>query len=280
MNDLNMNSLKLTALSENGERTKFKIGNTVIGQDFLIIAGPCSVESEEQIMEAAKLAKKAGANMLRGGAYKPRSSPYSFQGLGRAGLIYLADAGRKYNLPVITEVVDARDLYLVAEYADVLQIGARNMQNYTLLTEVGKLNKPVLLKRGMNATIQEWLNAAEYILKGGNKQVMLCERGIRTFETYTRNTLDLSSVVALKGLTHLPVIVDPSHGTGRREMIKPMSLAAVMAGCDGLIIEMHPNPSLALSDAEQQLTGTELAESIIEINKTVEFRNSLLSKLL
>ena len=267
-----MKGLKLAAQREDCKRTSFRVGDVNIGEDFLMIAGPCSVESEEQIMEAARLAKEAGANMLRGGAYKPRTSPYSFQGLGRVGLKYLRDAGDKYGLPIITEVVDTRDVYLVAEYTDVLQIGARNMQNFTLLTEVGKSNKPVLLKRGMNATIEEWLNCAEYILKGGNERVMLCERGIRTYETYTRNTLDLSAVTALKSLTHLPVIVDPSHATGRREMVKPMSLAAVLAGCEGLEIEMHPNPCEALSDADQQLTGPELADLIQAVNKTVEFR--------
>ena len=270
-----MKGLKLAALQPGMERTTFQVGNTTVGKDFLLIAGPCSVESEEQIMEAARLAKAAGANMLRGGAYKPRTSPYSFQGLGRAGLHYLRQAGDAYGLPIITEVVDTRDVYLVSEYTDMIQIGARNMQNFTLLVEVSKVNKPVLLKRGLNATIEEWLNCAEYILKGGNKNVILCERGIRTYETYTRNTLDLSAVTALKELTHLPVVVDPSHATGRREMIKPMSLAAVMAGCDGLEIEMHPNPCEALSDAAQQLTGEELANLIRAVGRTVELRNNL-----
>ncbi len=270
-----MNGLKLCALPESGERTTFRVGDVEIGKDFLMIAGPCSVESEEQILEAARLAKAAGANMLRGGAFKPRTSPYSFQGLGRIGLHYLREAGDAVGLPIITEVVDTRDVYLVAEYTDVLQIGARNMQNFTLLTEVGKTDKPVLLKRGMNATIEEWLNCAEYILKGGNKRVMLCERGIRTYETFTRNTLDLSAVTALKELTHLPVIVDPSHATGRREMIKPMSLSAVMAGCDGLEVEMHPDPPSALSDAAQQLTGSELADLIAAVKRTVAFRETI-----
>ena len=270
-----MKGLKLVVLPEDGKRTVFKVGSVEIGRDFLFIAGPCSVESEEQIMEAAKLAVEAGANILRGGAYKPRTSPYSFQGLGRIGLKYLREAGDLYNIPIITEVVDTRDVYLVAEYADIVQIGARNMQNFTLLTEVGKIDKPVLLKRGMNATLEEWLNCAEYILKGGNKNVMLCERGIRTYETFTRNTLDLSSITALKELTHLPVIVDPSHATGRREMIKPMSLAATIAGCDGLEIEMHPNPKEALSDADQQLTGEQLKDLIIDIKRTVDFRNTI-----
>lgn len=256
-------------------KTNFKVGNVVIGRDFTIIAGPCSVESEEQIMKAAELAKKAGANILRGGAYKPRTSPYAFQGLGRIGLGYLRKAGDAMGIPIITEVVDTRDVYLVAEYTDILQIGARNMQNFTLLTEVGKTNKPVLLKRGMNATIEEWLNCAEYILKGGNSRVILCERGIRTYETYTRNTLDLSAVAAIKELTHLPVFVDPSHATGRREMIKPMSLAAVMAGCDGLEVEMHPNPKVALSDKQQQLRGEELEELVKMVRETVEFTAKL-----
>ena len=271
-----MNKLKLVSLKEDGKRTTFKVGNIEIGKDFLMIAGPCSVESEEQVMEAARLAKLAGANMLRGGAFKPRTSPYDFQGLGRIGLEYLKKAGDAYDMPIITEVLDARDIYLVSEFADILQVGARNMQNFTLLTELGKIDKPILLKRGMNATIDEWLNCAEYILKGGNNKVILCERGIRTYETFTRNTLDLSAVVAVKELSHLPVVVDPSHATGRREMIKPMSLAAVMAGCDGLEVEEHPNPCEALSDAKQQLTGAELKDLIDAVYKTLQFRDSLL----
>ena len=277
--DINLKKLKLvSAYLEDGtrkEKTKIRVGDVTIGEEFVVIAGPCSVESEEQVMEAARLAKAAGTNILRGGAYKPRTSPYSFQGLGRVGLSYLRRAGDAYGLPIITEVVDTRDVYLVAEYTDILQIGARNMQNFTLLQEVGKCDKPVLLKRGMNATIEEWLNCAEYILNGGNKNVILCERGIRTYETYTRNTLDLSAVAALKELTHLPVFVDPSHATGRREMIKPMSLAAVISGCDGLEIEMHPNPAVALSDAEQQLTGPQLVDVIDAVKKTVAFKNTL-----
>lgn len=277
--DINLKKLQRVSLfHEDGsqkERTKIKVGNVTIGEEFAVIAGPCSVESEEQIMEAARLAKEAGADILRGGAYKPRTSPYSFQGLGRVGLHYLRKAGDAYGLPIITEVVDTRDVYLVAEYTDILQIGARNMQNFTLLTEVGKCDKPVLLKRGMNATIEEWLNCAEYILNGGNQNVILCERGIRTYETYTRNTLDLSAVAALKELTHLPVVVDPSHATGRREMVEPMSLAAVIAGCDGLEIEMHPSPCNALSDADQQLTGEELTGLIRQVKKTVAFKRTL-----
>lgn len=258
------------------EPTRFQVGDVVVGGEFVIIAGPCSVESEKQIMESARIAKECGANILRGGAYKPRTSPYSFQGLGRIGLSFLRKAGDAYNLPIITEVVDTRDVYLVAEYTDILQIGARNMQNFTLLQEVGKCDKPVLLKRGMNATIEEWLNCAEYILNEGNRKVIMCERGIRTFETYTRNTLDLSAVNALKELTHLPIFVDPSHATGRRDMIKPMSLAAVIAGCDGLEIEMHPDPSVALSDAEQQLKGFQLFDVIKSVKRTVEFRKTVI----
>lgn len=257
------------------DMTQFQVGDVTVGGQFVVIGGPCSVESEKQIMEAGRLAKKAGADMLRAGAYKPRTSPYSFQGLGREGLKYLRKAGDYYGLPIITEVVDTRDVYLVAEYTDVLQIGTRNMQNFILLTEVGKCDTPVLLKRGMNATIEEWLNCAEYILSGGNQKVILCERGIRTYETYTRNTLDLSAVAALKNLTHLPVFVDPSHATGRREMIRPMSLAAVISGCDGLEIEMHPNPEEALSDAGQQLTGPEFQCVIEDVRKTIEFRKML-----
>lgn len=256
-------------------KTEIKIGNITVGRDFLVIAGPCSVESEEQIMQAARSVKEAGANMLRGGTYKPRTSPYSFQGLGRIGLQYLSKAGLETGLPIITEVTDTRDVYLIGEYADVLQIGTRNMQNYSLLVEVGKIKKPVLLKRGMNATIEEWLNSAEYIMNAGNPDVILCERGIRTFETYTRNTLDLSAVAVVKGLSHLPVVVDPSHATGRADLILPMSLSAVMAGCDGLEIEVHPSPAEALSDKEQQLTPGQFKTLMAVVNKTRAFKEEL-----
>ncbi len=273
---LDHKSLPLVSLfDENGNKrakTVIKVNDLEIGKDLLVIAGPCSVESREQVTEIAKAVKEAGANMLRGGAYKPRTSPYSFQGLGRVGLEYLKEAGDLVGLPIITEVIDTRDVYLVSEYADVLQIGARNMQNFSLLQEVGKIDKPVLLKRGMNATIEEWLNCAEYIMAGGNHKVILCERGIRTHETFTRNTLDLSAVVALKELTHLPVVVDPSHATGRREMVEPMSLAAIVVGADGLEIEVHNNPEKALSDAAQQLTPTQFSNilnKIREINKGI-----------
>ena len=270
-----MKGLKLTACRTGQERTCFTVGNACVGRDFLLIAGPCAVESETQIFEAARLAKAAGANVLRGGTFKPRMSPYSFQGLGREGLKLLKKAGEMYALPIVTEVTDTRDVEFVAEYADIVQIGARNMQNFSLLEEVGKMDKPVLLKRGMTATLEEWLNSAEYIMSAGNSRVILCERGIRTFEPYTRNTLDLSAVPALKALTHLPIIVDPSHATGRRELVLPMSIAAVAAGSDGLEIEMHPTPEKALSDAEQQLTGEELTELIEKVKKAVEFRNNL-----
>lgn len=267
--------LKLASFEEHPNRTCVKVGNVNIGKDFCVIAGSCSVESEKQILETAIKVKNAGASILRGGAYKPRTSPYSFQGLGRIGLEYLKRAGEKTGMPVITEVIDTRDVYLIGEYADILQIGARNMQNFSLLIEVGKLGKPVLLKRGMNATIEEWLNCAEYIMKEGNPNVILCERGIRTFETYTRNTLDLSAVAAAKHLTHLPIIVDPSHATGRRELVESMSLSSVMAGCDGLEIEVHPNPDTALSDREQQLMPEQFMQLMNKIEQTVKFREKL-----
>lgn len=222
-----------------------------------MIAGPCSVESREQILTAARAVKTAGAHALRGGAYKPRTSPRSFQGLAEEGLRLLAEARMETGLPVVTEVMDTEEIDLVAAYADVLQVGSRNMQNFALLKKIGRAGKPVLLKRGLSATIEEWLGAAEYILNSGNDQVILCERGIRTFERYTRNTLDLGAVVAAKHLSDLPVIVDPSHAAGRREMIQALSRAALACGADGLIIEVHPDPESALSDKEQQLTPDE-----------------------
>lgn len=274
-----MKGLKYSSLiDENGERRRqieIQIGNVCIGKDFCVIAGPCSVECQEQVRQAALAVKKAGASILRGGAYKPRTSPFSFQGLGKIGLRYLYNAGKETGLPVITEVVDTRDVYLVAEYADILQIGARNAQNFSLLTEVGRAKKPVLLKRGMNSTIEEWLNSAEYILEQGNPNVILCERGIRTYETYARNTLDLSAVAAVKGLSHLPVFVDPSHATGRVELVKQMSLSAIIAGCDGLEIEVHPNPKTALSDADQQLLPEQFEDLMMDVNATLKFRKNL-----
>ncbi|HWQ43150.1 MAG TPA: 3-deoxy-7-phosphoheptulonate synthase [Desulfosporosinus sp.] len=235
--------------------TIIRVGGQEIGGDTVhVMAGPCAVESRAQILEAAHAVREAGATFLRGGAFKPRTSPYSFQGLEEEGLRYLAEARDQTGLLVITEVIDAQDVSLVANYADVLQIGARNMQNFVLLKAVAKCGKPVLLKRGPSATLEEWMMAAEYIMAGGNYQVMFCERGIRTFETYTRNTLDLSMVPALHALSHLPVIVDPSHGTGRRSLIHPMAKAALAAGADGLIVEVHPHPEKAVSDGKQSLT--------------------------
>jgi len=249
-----MKNLKLS--SRNGDalkRTIVTVGNVRIGEDFVVVAGPCSVESEEQTLKTAQKVKEAGANMIRGGAFKPRTSPYSFQGLGLQGLKILEKAKRETGLPVVTEVLDPRDVSWVCEYVDILQIGTRNMQNFSLLKEVGKANKPVLLKRGMYSTLQEWLNCAEYILAEGNPNVILCERGIRTFETYTRNTLDLSIVPSVKEVSHLPIFVDPSHGTGRLSIIEPMSLAAMAVGADGIIVEVHIKPEEALSDKDQTM---------------------------
>lgn len=226
-----------------------KIGNG----DLVVIAGPCSVESEEQLMETAHAVKAAGANMLRGGAYKPRTSPYDFQGLGVEALRFLHHARKETGLPVVTEVMSEADVEIVAEYADMLQVGARNMQNFSLLRKLAPVSKPILLKRGPSATVKEWLLAAEYLLSGGNPNVVLCERGIKTFETATRNTLDLAAVALVKELSHLPVLADPSHGTGLRSLIVPMSKAAAAAGADGLIIEVHPCPERALSDGPQSL---------------------------
>ena len=228
-------------------------GHVIGGNKVHVMAGPCSVEGKEMIIDIAKKVKEAGATFLRGGAYKPRTSPYSFQGLGEEGLIYLKEASEKTGLPVVTELMDPRDLDLFVKYVDIIQIGARNMQNFRLLLEVGSVNKPVLLKRGLSATIKEWLMSAEYILSRGNPNVILCERGIRTFETATRNTLDLSAVPVLKQMTHLPVIVDPSHGVGKWDLVPSMAKAAIAAGADGLLIEVHHNPQEALSDGEQSL---------------------------
>jgi 3-deoxy-7-phosphoheptulonate synthase len=250
-----------------GQRTFVPVGSLRVGADFLMVAGPCSVESERQMIDTARRVRDAGANMLRGGAFKPRTSPYAFQGLGLKGLKILEKAGKEAGLPVVTEVIDPRDVLWVCEYADVLQIGARNMQNFSLLREVGKAGKPVLLKRGMNSTLQEWLNCAEYILAENNPHVILCERGIRTFEIYTRNTLDLSMVPAVKELSHLPIIVDPSHGTGRRSLIEAMCLASVAAGADGLIIEVHINPAEAVSDREQTLSPEQFTFLAARIRK-------------
>ena len=226
----------------------------------VVMAGPCSIETEEQLWAAARGVKDAGAHILRGGAFKPRSSPYAFQGLGVPGLKLLRQCGDEFGMPVITELLSVRDVAAVAEYSDILQIGARNMQNFVLLEEAGKTGKPVLLKRGLSGTIEEWLLASEYILNQGNPNVMLCERGIRTFETATRNTLDLNAIALVKRLSHLPVISDPSHGTGKWYLVRPMAMASIAVGADGLIIEVHPNPDQALSDGAQSLTPANFAE--------------------
>ena len=245
---------KLTSREFHPDDTVIRVLNAVIGDGSLtMMAGPCSVESREQVLETAQAVKAAGATILRGGAFKPRTSPYSFQGLGVEALRYLAEARELTGLPVITEVMEANQLDIVAEYADIVQIGARNMQNYSLLNSCGRTRRPVMLKRGFGATVEELLMAAEYIVSSGNPNVMLCERGIRTFETYTRNTMDVSAVPLLHHLTHLPVIVDPSHATGKRWLVTPLALAGVAVGADGVMVEVHPNPDAALSDAEQQL---------------------------
>ncbi|SEP43525.1 3-deoxy-7-phosphoheptulonate synthase [Propionispora vibrioides] len=248
-------SYKLVGRDFKQEDTIIDVGGVQIGgQRLTVMAGPCAVESREQLLESAHIVKAAGAQFLRGGAYKPRTSPYAFQGLEKQGLEFLAEAREKTGLKIVTEVVDVESVATVSAYADMLQIGARNMQNFQLLKAVGRTNKPVLLKRGLAATINEWLNAAEYIMSEGNYNVALCERGIRTFEDYTRNTLDLSAVAAVKSLSHLPIIVDPSHGTGKWKLVRPMSRAAIAGGADGLMIEVHPDPSRALSDGKQSLT--------------------------
>ncbi|MDP8003438.1 MAG: 3-deoxy-7-phosphoheptulonate synthase [Caldisphaera sp.] len=237
------------------DKTYVKIGNVLVGNGSpVIIAGPCAVENRDQIMITAKFVKENSASILRGGAFKPRSSPYSFQGLGEEGLKLLREASDTYKIPFVTEVLDVRNIKLVSEYADALQVGARNMQNFALIKELSKVDKPILLKRGFGNTIDELLQSAEYILYGGNEQVILVERGIRTFEISTRFTLDISAVPVLKNLTHLPVIVDPSHAAGKRALVPPMAKAALAAGSDGIMVEVHPDPDKALSDGPQQLT--------------------------
>ncbi|PKM87405.1 MAG: 3-deoxy-7-phosphoheptulonate synthase [Firmicutes bacterium HGW-Firmicutes-12] len=253
--------------------TIVRVGDLEIGgSEIIVMAGPCAVESKEQLIESAVLVKRAGAQILRGGAFKPRSSPYSFQGLEKKGLEYLALAREKTGMPIVTEVIDARSLEQAVNYTDILQIGARNMQNFSLLQEAAEVGKPILLKRGISASLEEWILAAEYILKAGNPQVILCERGIRTFETYTRNTLDLSAVPAIKQLTHLPIIVDPSHSTGKWQLVHPMTLGAVACGADGILIEVHPNPTEALCDGPQSLSPEKfknLMQSLAPVAKAV-----------
>ncbi len=257
---------KLAGREFHPENTVIEIGKVSIGGPQLtVMAGPCAIENEEQLLQAAEAIKAGGAKVLRAGAFKPRTSPYSFQGLEQEGLNFLKDVRSKTGLLIITEVMDQFTVKEVADCADILQVGARNMQNYYLLRELGKIRKPVLLKRGLSATIEEWLMAAEYILSGGNYEVILCERGIRTFEPYTRNTLDLSAVPLVKQLSHLPIIVDPSHGTGLSGLVPAMSKAAIAAGADGLMIEVHPNPQEALSDGPQSLTPEQFQSLINEL---------------
>jgi 3-deoxy-7-phosphoheptulonate synthase len=250
---------KLVSREHHPEATTIQVGGVPIGPEtFTLIAGPCAVETPEQTLESALMAKAAGAALLRGGAYKPRTSPYAFQGLGEKGLRILADVREETGLPIVTEVVDAHDVALVAEYADMLQVGTRNMQNFALLQAVGAAGRPVMLKRGMTATYEEWLMAAEYVAQRGNLDIVLCERGVRTFETGTRNTLDISAVPMVHVLSHLPVVVDPSHSGGRRDLVVPLTRAAIAAGADAVIVDVHPDPTAALCDGPQALYGEEL----------------------
>jgi 3-deoxy-7-phosphoheptulonate synthase len=257
---------KLASRTFKPDNTVITIGDVRVGGDEVIVmAGPCSAETEEQVEATAAAVKRAGAKILRGGAFKPRSSPYSFQGLGEAGLRLLRAAADRHNLKLITEIMDISQLELIERYADILQVGARNMQNFHLLRELGHTKTPVLLKRGISATIEEWLLSAEYILAGGNTSVMLCERGIRTFESYTRNTFDISAIPVVQQLSHLPVLADPSHGTGKRDKVAPMARAAVAAGCDGLLIEVHSDPDHALSDGAQSLFPSQFDRLMAEL---------------
>ena len=270
--------LSSSQLRPSGERSVFEIGGRRIGGDnFALIAGPCTVESREQLLDTARAVKDGGASMLRGGAYKPRTSPYAFQGLGQEGLRLLAEAKAETGLPVVTELMDVRDIEAVAEVADVVQVGARNMQNYTLLSEIGRSGLPVLLKRGPAATLEELLMAAEYVLKEGNEQVILCERGIRTFETAYRYTLDLMAVPVLQRLSHLPVVVDPSHAAGRRDLVGPLSLAAAAVGADGIIVEVHPNPEEAICDGPQQLRVEDFAEYAALVERAAQIAGKAFS---
>jgi 3-deoxy-7-phosphoheptulonate synthase len=266
-----LHPFKLASRDFHPETTLIGVNGMTIGcNEIVVMAGPCSVESREQIMETAAAVKEAGARILRGGAYKPRTSPYAFQGLGLKGLELLREARDAYNLPIVTEVMSPQDVTLVAQYADMLQIGARNMQNYALLRAVGETQKPVLLKRGLSSTVEELLMSAEYILAQGNPRVMVCERGIRTFETATRNTFDINAIAVLKALTHLPVIADPSHGTGKWEYVTPVARAAVAAGADGLLVEVHPDPARALSDGAQSLKPERFAALVNETRRIAE----------
>ena len=263
-----------------GERSVLDIaGRRAGGPHFLTIAGPCTVESREQLLESAQVVRDGGAQLLRGGAYKPRTSPYSFQGLAEAGLRLLQEAKEETGLPVVTELMDVRDLEAVLEVADVIQLGARNMQNYTLLTEVGRSGRPVLLKRGLSATLEELLMAAEYVLKEGNDAVMLCERGIRTFETAYRFTLDLMAIPVLKELSHLPVVVDPSHAAGRRDLVRPLSLAAAAAGADGIIVEIHPEPEAAICDGPQALPAEGFSDYMRQLEQAAALAGKELARV-
>ena len=252
-------------------------GVNIGGDEIVVMAGPCAIESEEQLLTTAQAVKAAGATILRGGAFKPRTSPYQFRGLGENGLRILAEVGEETQMPIISEVMAPNDVDLVAKYVDILQIGARNMQNFILLDEVGKTKKPVLLKRGLSSNLQEWLLAAEYILAQGNEQVILCERGIRTFETYTRNTMDISAIPIIEKVSHLPIVADPSHATGKWYLVPPLALAAVAAGADGLLIEVHPNPDLALADGPQSLTFDNFRLLMSQILTIAKARNRKLA---
>lgn len=269
----NETSYRLVSRDFQAENTVISLGEVKIGgADPVVIAGPCAVESEDQILETARLVRSQGVRLMRGGAFKPRTSPYSFAGLGETGLQLLAEAREKTGVLIVTEVLDTRDVELVSRYADVLQIGSRNMQNYKLLRAVGQTKKPILLKRGMSAQLQEFLMSAEYIMAEGNHRIILCERGIRTFVEYSRNTLDLNVIPAIKQISHLPIIVDPSHGTGRRDLVEPMSMAALAAGADGLIVEIHPHPDQSWSDPEQALSPEQFAHLMNQFNHFIEWR--------
>lgn len=268
---------KIVSLETKRERTKVCLDEIEFGgSEFVVIAGPCAVESREQLMETAAIVKAAGARILRGGAFKPRTSPYDFQGLREEGLKLLGEAREKTGLKIVTETITPEDVSMVCEYADILQVGSRNMQNFELLKRLGSAGKPVLLKRGMSATIQEFLLSAEYIASSGNEQIILCERGIRTFDTATRNTLDITAVPVLQKLSHLPVLVDPSHATGRRDLIRPASKAAVAVGADGLMVEVHPRPHEALCDGKQSVTPTQFNELMVELRGYVGLESRFL----
>ena len=269
-------SYKLSSREFQEKDTVIRVGDVDIGGDELVVmAGPCAVEDEEQVLSTARLVKAMGAKILRGGAFKPRTSPYSFRGMGVQGLQLLANAGKETGLPVVTEVMTPEDVGMVAQYADILQIGTRNAQNFNLLDAVGEIRKPVLLKRGFAAAYEEWLLAAEYVLSGGNSQVILCERGIRTFEATTRFTLDLAAIPVIKGLSHLPIIADPSHSTGRPQLVAPMTLAAVAAGAHGIIVDVHPNPAVAKCDGAQALTFEAFESMMIQVRAVAQAVSSV-----